>query len=111
MTEGRKHSHLGQLFDFSEEARCKVSMNDNIKRLNDEKVEGFVASPTAIELFTVNKDSKPLVGERRVRFYSTVQTCLYLQVQFRRDIGAAVSFLTTRVREPTEEDELKIRGY
>lgn len=38
-----------------------------------------------------------------------VQRCLYLQVQFRRDIGVTVSFLTTRVREPTEEDLFKLR--
>ena len=110
ITEGKKHSYLGRLFDFSEEGKCKVSMSGSIdKLLEDEQVEGIAASPALSDLFNINKDSKLLTGDQKGRFYSVVQRCLYLQVQFRRDIGVAVSFLTTRVREPTEEDWLKLR--
>jgi hypothetical protein len=110
ITEGKKHSYLGRLFDFSEEGKCKVSMTGSIdKLLEDEQVEGVASSPATNELFIINKNSKPLMGDQKARFYSVVQRCLYLQVQFRRDIGVAVSFLTTRVREPTEEDWFKLR--
>jgi hypothetical protein len=110
VTEGKKHSYLGRLFDFTEDWKCKISMNGALESLlDDENVEGVMASPATNNIFDVDESSERLSPEKQKNFYSTVQRLLYLYTQFRRDIGVAVSFLTTRVRNPTEEDWKKLR--
>lgn len=58
----------------------------------DEEVEAAVATPAVNELFDVSKDAELLSSGMSKRFYSTVQRLLYLCVQFRRDLCAALSF-------------------
>lgn len=43
------------------------------------------------------------------RFYSVGQRLHFVLVQFGRDIGVAISFLTTKVRNPHENDWKKLR--
>ena len=49
-----------------------------------------------------------LDDELRQTFHSSVQTCLYLSGKTRPDIQCAVNYLTTRVKEPTEDDLSKL---
>lgn len=68
VTEEKKYSYLGRLFDFSEEGKCKVSMSGSIDRLmSDEEVEGTAVTPTVSELFVVSESSPVL--DKRKRFY------------------------------------------
>ena len=107
---GTMHSYLGRLFDFSEKYKCKVTMGGFMDRLlSDEDVTGVVATPAVNELFNINDKALSLSPTMAKRFYSVVQRLLYLSVQFRRDIGVAVSFLTTRVRNPSEDDWKKLQ--
>jgi hypothetical protein len=68
-----------------------------------------VSSPASNYLFKIDENAKKLSTVDAKRFYSTVQRLLYLAVQFRRDIMLSVSFLTTRVRNPDEDDRKKLQ--
>jgi hypothetical protein len=110
VTKGDKHSYLGRLFDFSEKFKCKISMSGFLEcLLSDEDVDGSAATPATERLFKTRQDAQKLCADKKARFYSVVQRLLYLSVQFRRDICVAVSFLTTRVRDPDDDDWKKLR--
>jgi hypothetical protein len=49
-----------------------------------------------------------LRAKSKKRFHSVVQKLLYVSKMASPDILTAVSFITTRVREPTEENEKKL---
>jgi len=107
--DGKKHSYLGRLFDFSIDGQCHVSMGGAIDRLlSDCKVEGIAATPAVQNIFQIDENAVKLSNERKSLFYSKVQRLLYLAFQFRRDILVAVSFLTTRVHSPDVDDEKKL---
>ena len=110
INRGKKHSYLGRMFDFTKDFTCEISMTGYVDRLiADEGVSGTVASPATDNLFKTNKDAKKLSENDAKRYYSSVQRLLYLAVQFRRDILLAISFLTTRVRSPDENDLKKLK--
>jgi hypothetical protein len=108
-TEGKIHAYLGRMLDFSEKGYVTVSMKGYIDRLMDDmEIEGIASSPAANHIHKVNEEAPKLSDEQRQKFHSCVQRCLYLYKQFRRDIAVAVSFLTTRVRAPDEDDWKKL---
>ena len=109
VTKGKKHSYLGRLFDFSVENDCRVSMSGYINGvMEDENVVGTASSPASNDLYKINPDAVRLNVSESKHFYSVVQRLLYLTVQFRRDLGVAIGFLTTRVREPDVDDVRKL---
>jgi hypothetical protein len=71
-------------------------------------IEGTANTPAASSLFKVNKNSKPLDTQSKKQFHSMTAKLLYLSKRIRPDILTAVSFLTTRVQNPTEEDQSKL---
>jgi hypothetical protein len=66
-------------------------------------------SPCASSLLTVDPDS-PLLGRKRAdSFHSIVAKLIYVGTRARTDILLALAFLCGRVRQPTEQDEKKLR--
>ena len=101
-------SYLGMVLDFRKEGSCLVTMpayQESI--LSDYNISGSVATPADVHLFDV-RDSPRLSSERAQAFHSCVAKLLFLTKRARPDILTAVAFLTTRVSEPTEDDEKKL---
>jgi hypothetical protein len=71
-------------------------------------VSGIFTFPATYRLFKSNGDAKLLSGRYCKCFHIIVTRLLYLAKCVRVDILLAVSFLTTRVQSPTEEDQSKL---
>jgi hypothetical protein len=76
-------------------------VEDMLKRF---EATGRVSTPASENLFKVDESSQVLCKELAGKFHTIVATLLYLGKRVRPDILCAVSFLTTRVQQPTEED-------
>jgi hypothetical protein len=81
------------------------------KKHNDLKV---VVTPGGKNGFMVNAEASKLEEEDKRVFHATVAKLLYLSKRARPDIISVVGFLCTRVKEPTVEDQAKLKrvlGY
>ena len=93
----------------------EVSMRSYIQDILDlygKKIKDYV-TPAKQNLFTV-KTSEPLAQKLKVTFHSIIAKFLYLGKQGRPDILLAVQFLCTRVKQPNNDDLLKLErvlGY
>ena len=65
-------------------------------------------TPASRKLFTVNKDSPLLCKKKSELFHWLVAMLLFASKRAYHDIQLAVSFLCTRVKNPTEEDYKKL---
>jgi hypothetical protein len=109
INRGKVHSYLGMSFDFECPPKVVVGMRAYVDyMLRAAGTAGRAASPPSPDLFKIAENTKTLTMERRRSFHSMVAKALYLAKRARPDILTAVSFLTTRVRDPTEEDERKL---
>ena len=75
--------------------------------ITDTKIEGIVATPASDNLFTI-RDASKLELEDSQWYHTQVAKLLYLAKRTRPDILLAVSFLTTRVQSPDEDDMNKL---
>jgi hypothetical protein len=66
-------------------------------------------TPAAEHLFKIDKDAVKLDEEMGKVFHNFVAKCLFLTKRARPDIHTPVAFLTTRVREPDEDDWKKLQ--
>jgi hypothetical protein len=65
-------------------------------------------TPAGDHLFKVRDDRNKLNKEQAEAFHHTVYQLLFAANQARRDIQTAVSFLTTRVKDPDEDNWKKL---
>jgi hypothetical protein len=109
---GKLHDYLGMEFDFSSEGEVKINMTKYIKKIIKdfpEEILGKQATPAGDHLFKVREDGRKLDEEQANAFHHTVYQLLFAANRTRRDIQTAVSFLTTRVKEPDEDDWGKLK--
>eukprot|EP00804_Cyclotella_cryptica_P003532 CCRYP_002153-RB/>CCRYP_002153-RB protein AED:0.61 eAED:0.32 QI:0/-1/0/1/-1/1/1/0/615 len=112
VSEGSKHTYLGMELDYSEEGKCRVTMSRYTKEVINgfpEVIEGTAATPAADYLFQTREDGKKLPEEQAAAFHRTTAQLLFLSGRARRDIQTAVAFLTTRVKQPDEDDWGKLK--
>jgi hypothetical protein len=96
-------------FDFSKVGEVSVDMQHYIKECMDTyEVKGKNASPASEHLFTVRADAVPLSADEADKFHSRVAKLLYLAKRVRPEILTAISFLSTRVQKPDEDDWRKL---
>ena len=69
---------------------------------------GTSNSPSDINLFSVDNKSAMLTPSEKTFFHSSVAKLLYLSKRIRSDLLLTVSFLSTRVKEPTKDDYGKL---
>ena len=109
MHDGVRHSYLGMTFDFGDDRGLVITMagyeEDALKHYG---VTGVAATPATNSLFEIDPSSSPLDNEESLLFHSKVAKLLYLALRTRPDILTCVSFLTTRVKAPTVEDNKKM---
>jgi hypothetical protein len=73
------------------------------------EVATIADTPAGNHLFYIEETSPKLSKEARETFHSDNAKLLYLAKRTRVDIPFSVSFLCTRVREPTEDDLRKLK--
>jgi len=105
---GTVHNYLGMTFDFHEDF-VKIGMQSSIEdTIRSANVQGTATTPAGNNLFNISQDSNSLNEADRDKFHSIVAKLLYIAKRVRPDILTAVSFLATRVQNPTEDDWLKL---
>jgi hypothetical protein len=106
---GNVHQYLGMVFDSSTPGSVDVTMQGYVDTtLSDLKVTGQAATPATEKLFQIDASSPALSDKEKAEFHSTVARLLYLTKKVRPDMLTGVSFLTTRVQYPTQQDRSKL---
>jgi len=101
--------YLGMEFDYRTDGAVKISMQKMIEaKLTELEITGTTVTPATNDLFTVSEGRELLVGDQKEKFHALVAWLLYIAKRGRPDTLRAVSFLTTRVAAPTEEDWTKL---
>ena len=104
------HSYLGMTFDFSIPGRVMVNQEGYISELvASEDLKRPVKTPATADLFDVDPESPRLDKNKSEDFHSVTAKLLFLSKRTRPDICVAVSFLTSRVQESTEQDMDKLK--
>jgi hypothetical protein len=106
--EGLVHSYLGMTWDYSQPSSVKVTMegytNDLLRQAN---ISGIVKTPATDNLFAI-RDAPLLDIKSKSIFHTLTAKLLYLAKRTRPDILLSVSFLTTRVTKPDQDDQAKL---
>ncbi len=113
VSRGTTHDYLGMMLSFSN-GQVRISMADYIKKVIEgfmENISGSASTPASEHLFQVRDEEQraKLDEERAQCFHSTVAQLLFVTMRCRRDIQTAVAFLITRVKDPDEDDWVKLR--
>ena len=108
---GNKHRYLGMTIDYSVEGKVRIDMTDYVEDMLEEfpyELNNRITKTPATEnIFSI--DESPRLDEQRAAILHTyVAKCLFLCKRARPDIQVPVAFLTTRVKEPTEQDWYKL---
>lgn len=107
VVSGKELEFIGMLFDFSAPGKVAVSAPGLIHSLTL-KVKGVSPTPADDNLFKIDATSPRLASDDATVFHSNVAALLWVAKRVRPDVLLAVSFLTTRVLTPTEEDLAKL---
>ena len=111
INRGKVHDYLGMTLDFSVSGKVMIKMFDYIENILadlPEDFNGLVETPAAEHLFTVSENPVYLGTERAEKFHEYTAKLLFLCKRARPDLQTAVSFLTTRVKGPDEDDWKKL---
>jgi hypothetical protein len=101
---GEIHEYLGMTLDFSQDGKVQVIMKEYIEEMFDEldgSMDGVAATPAATHLFTVNENAVRLDEAASDLFHHYIVKLLFRYT-------TAVTFLTTRVKEPDVDDQKKL---
>ena len=108
VTRGKHHTYLGMDLDFSVPGEVAVSMIPYMQEIVDEYPEDLgnrsAKTPAAACLFDINPEPTYLPKEKADQFHHIVAKLLWASLRARPDILLAVSFLTSRVKKPDEDD-------
>ena len=109
--KGDNHNYLGMTFKFNRATKSvSISMTKFIEELvKKHDIDTKSKTPCGVDLFDVDDTSPVLNDDEREQFHLAVATCLFLAQRSRPDILLTVSFLTTRVQHPTEQDKRKLK--
>jgi len=112
VSRGKVHNYLGMQIDYTEEGKVKFTMphmiEEIINQLPASLNNGPATTPAANHLFQVNEDAVKLGQGDADLFHRLTAQLLYLGKRARPDLQTAVSFLTTRVTSPDQDDFRKL---
>lgn len=113
--DGQNISYLGMSLDFSADGKVKITMPGYVNDvLNELGVQGTAVTPATTDLFDVSSEEvekgevRVLSSKEAKTFHTTVAKLLYLAKRARPDILCAITFLASRVQQPTAKDEAKL---
>ncbi len=119
VARGKVHKYLGMMLDFTIKYVLKVTMieyvneiiaswdkacldfDDGFEILNNRKKLAMLAPE---DLFKVDESVVKLGSAKAKVFHTIVAKALYVSKPARLDTSLVIAFLTTRVREPDEDD-------
>jgi hypothetical protein len=114
---GKVHKYLGMTSDYSTPKQVKITMLDYIDEIlaafdatNTTKGTGAGVKSSAApdNLFKVDPKCEKLDAPMAQIFVHLVAKTLYTTKRARPDTSTAIAFLTTRVREPDQDDWKKL---
>ena len=111
VSRGKMQTYLGIDFDFSVPGEVSLSMKSYLQDILDdfpEELTKEVKTPAADHLFDIDPNKKLLPQDQKDVFHQTVARLLWVAMRARPDILTALSFLTTRVQAPDEDDWKKL---
>ena len=111
VSRGPDQTYLGMDFDLSIDGEVSISMKGYISEIIEEFPEEIgttTTTPAATHLFDINKERLLLPLEQKEMFHQTVAKLLWVAMRAQPDILTALSFLTTRVKSPDEDDWKKL---
>lgn len=107
--QGKVLPFLGMILDFSGPV-LSISMPGYMDTLLEEcGFTGTAPTPATEDLFRVCDDAPKLPPPRLKSFHKQTAKLLYASERAKPVLKVSVSFLTTRVREPDIQDELKLK--
>ena len=115
VSRGKVHKYLGINLDNTTKGLCKVTMLDYIEAVIntfdkiDQKATETKTSAAPSDLFVVKENFTKLTKEESEHFHIVVENMLFDTKRARPDTGTLVSFMTTRVIEPDEENWSKLK--
>jgi type IV secretory pathway ATPase VirB11/archaellum biosynthesis ATPase len=112
VTRGKIRNYLGMTIDFSNKAKVRFTMIDNIQEMLDKQPNnmevGEAVTVAAEHLFTADEDGTKLSNEDVTVFHHMTAKMLYLSKRARPDLQLAVAFICTRVKDPDTDDWKKL---
>ena len=110
---GKLHTYLGMTLDYRTLGEVKLSMLDYVKEVINaypypNELKKPVTTLAADHLFKI-RETKKLKPEHARIFHNIVAKGLFLCQRSRADIQLVIAFLTTRVRDPDEDDWKKLK--
>ncbi|GAX15524.1 hypothetical protein FisN_6Hu141 [Fistulifera solaris] len=112
ITRGKKHKFLGMDISLNSNRTVEIQMKDYLQESIDESgldITREATTPARSNLFDIDEESEPLVGDESEIFRSVVAKLLYVATRGRMDILLPVSFLCTRVTKSTKQDQAKLK--
>jgi hypothetical protein len=109
---GMTHDYLGMTFDYVFKREVQINTCKYLSTVVEnfpEEITGVSATSAADHLFKVREDGRKLSKEQAHVFHHTVYQLLFAANRACWDILMVVSFLTTRVQAPDEDDWGKLK--
>jgi hypothetical protein len=114
VSRGKVHTYLGLTLDYTTPGQVNVSLFNYVKEIiaafdaADPGNSGTKSSAAPLDLYRIDEDCKKLAPAMREQFHLVVQKTLFATKRARPDTCTAISYLTTRVREPDRDDWTKL---
>jgi hypothetical protein len=108
VSRGKVHKYLGMTLDYT--TKGKVDVQEILNAFDKAEPEGAGTKNRAApaDLFKIHEDCDKLNDKRATDFHNIVAKTLYASKRARPNTCTAVAFLTTRVREPAQDDWAKM---
>jgi hypothetical protein len=115
VTRGPCHDYLEMNIDFSDPGSVAFDMIPYISKILTgfpEQIMGVSSTPAADHLFNVRSQHEAsfLPEEQAHSFHHTTAQLLFLS-RVQQDIQPTIAFLTTRVKQPDEDDWGKLKNF
>ena len=112
-TRGKRHEYTGMILDYSKKGKLIIDMSRHTKDMVKTFPKEFiprrkVSSPASDDIFKVNETSQALPSDLAEVFHTVAAKGLFICKRARPDFGVSVSYLTSRVREPNQDDMTKM---
>ena len=107
---GDKFSYLGITVQMERDRRAvRLTMEHYVEELlKDTGTCRGSPTPATSDMREIDEKSEPLEKKKVEVFHSTVARLLYLAKKIRHDLLVSVTFLATRVKSPSEQDQGKL---
>jgi Reverse transcriptase (RNA-dependent DNA polymerase) len=109
-TRGKVHEYLAMRLDFTKKGKVMINMTAYVKSMIKDFPEDVEKSnyPWNDNLYKVNDKDAKLDQNMKEIFHTFVAKGLFLCKRGRPDIQPVISFLTTRVQSPGQQDWFKL---